>query len=164
MGIKPNYKLCILSSLQIFKEQREKLVKNSKEHYSVIYNGLHESESENARNLYFQAYQMEWLDSHWNALTEFLKQKKNDYTLRERKEITLFFAEHFLSLMSEMENISGFAKMAVPELIKSNRQSIEQMIMFSEQWEEQSNRLKVNLKRHKEHFKRLMEKHLNNVT
>ena len=157
MGIRQNYRTCVLLALRIMQEQREKMVKDSKEHYSVIYNGLHEPESEQVRALYFQEYEMEWLDSHWNMLTEFLKQRKNDYTKREQKEMTLFFAEYFSSLLSEMEHMSGAAKLAIPELIRTNQKAIEQMIMFSDEWEERSNQLKVNLKKRKEHFKQLVE-------
>ena len=161
MRIGQNYRECVLLSLRIMQEQRKKLIKDSREHYSTIYSGLHEFGSESTRALYFQAYKMEWLDNHWNALTEFLKQKKNDYTTREKKEFTLFFAEYFSALMSELKNVSGPAKMILPELIRSNQKSIEQMIMFSDNWEERSNQLKVNLKKHKEHFKRQVENALN---
>ena len=43
------------------------------------------------------------------------------------------------------------------ELIRTNQKAIEQMIMFSDEWEERSNQLKVNLKKRKEHFKQLVE-------
>lgn len=161
MWIDRNYRNCVRLSLQIMQEQRRKLIKDSEEHYSIIYSGLHESCSASTRVLYFQAYEMEWLDNHWNALTEFLRQRKNDYTKREQKEITLFFAEHFSALMSEIENVSGMAKMALPELIRSNQKAIEQMIAISDNWEERSNQLKVNLKKHKEHFKGIIENAMN---
>ena len=53
--------------------------------------------------------------------------------------------------------MSGAAKLAIPELIRTNQKAIEQMIMFSDEWEERSNQLKVNLKKRKEHFKQLVE-------
>lgn len=161
MRVGQDYKACVLLSLQVMQGQRRKLLKDSKEHYSTIYSGLHESGSDSTRNLYFEKYEMEWLDSHWNAFTALLKQRENNYTKKEQKEITVFFAEYFSKLMSELENASAAVKVAAQELIRSNQQAIKNMIMFSESWEERSNQLVVSSKKHKEHFKRLLENALN---
>lgn len=157
MRIEQNYKDCVGLSLCVMQELRYKIYKDSKEHYSVIYNGLHESESNNVRDLYFQAYEMEWLDSHWDVLTDLLKRHKNDYKKSAQQDITLFFAEYFSSFMSELDDTTSLAKVAMRELIVAQKAAIEQMIEYSDNWEEKNNQLKVNLKKHKEHFKKLIE-------
>lgn len=156
MWIERNYKDCVRASLYVMQKLRDKICKDTREHYSVIYNGLYERESEKVRDLYFQAYDMEWLDSHWKELTRLLKQRENCYRESERQEITLFFAEYFSNFMSEVNHSSCYAKAAMPELIAAQKQVVEQMILFSDQWEERSNQLKVNLKKHKEHYKQLI--------
>lgn len=150
-----NYREYVRLSLHVMKELRYKIYKDSKEHYSGIYTGLHESESDNVRDLYFQAYEMEWLDTHWTILTNLLNQ---NYKKNTQRDITLFFAERFSSFMSELDNASLFAKLAMRELVKVQKEDIEQMIAVSSKWEEKNNQLKVNLKKHKEHFKKLIEK------
>ena len=160
MWIEQDYKDCVRVSLQVMQILRYKIYKDSKEHYSVIYNGLHEYGSENVRNLYFQAYEMEWLDSHWDVLTDLLKKHREDKDAQQN--VTLFFAEYFSDLMYEIDIESPLAKVAMREFIAAQRKIIEQMIMFSDKWEERSNQLKVNLKKHKEHYKRLIESSQNN--
>lgn len=157
MQFERDYKADVILSLHVMQEARNKICKDSKEHYSVIYSGLHESESDNTRELYFQAYEMEWLDSHWDILTVFLNQCKEKYNKSVQKDITLFFAEYFSKYMSEIDNASPLAKGTARELIVAQKKVIEQMLMFADRWEERSNQLKVNLKKHKEHFRRLIE-------
>lgn len=157
MWIEQNYKNCVSFSLRVMRELRYKIYKDSKEHYSVIYNGLHESESDNVRDLYFQTYEMEWLDSHWDVLTDLLNRHKNDYKKSAQQDITLFFAEYFSAFMTELDDADPLAKVAMRELLKKQKTVIEQMIMYSDNWEEKNNQLKVNLKKHKEHFKKLIE-------
>ena len=156
-----DYKDGVRLSLYVMKEMRNKIYKDCKGHYSVIYNGLHESESPNVRNLYFQAYEMEWLDSHWDELTGLMKQHKSEYKKSKQRDITLFFAKYFSSFMSELEGASPLAQGAAHELIAAQKKVIEQMMTFADRWEEKDNQLKVNLKKHKEHFKRLIKNNQN---
>ena len=157
MWIEQDYKDCTRLSLHVMRELRYKVYKDSIEHYSVIYNGLHEFESKKVMELYFQEYEMEWLDSHWELLTNLLKQRDKDYKKSEQQEITLFFAKYFSSLMTEVNHSSLTVNTVMRELIAAQKNVIEQMIEFSDKWEERSNQLKVNLKKHKEHYKRLIE-------
>lgn len=152
-----DYRLCVKLSLRIMEEQRDKIADDSIRHYSTIYNGLHEFESPNTRTLYFQSYEMEWLDSHWDSLTNILKQNTHRFSVDEKKMITIFFADYFSSLMTECSNSEKLAKLAAPELIKIQQATLEQMIEYSDNWEERSNQLKVNLKKHKEHFKKKVD-------
>lgn len=156
MWVEQDYKDCVRSSLCAMRILRDKICKDSREHYSVIYNGLHEYESKKVRDLYFQAYDMEWMDSHWNVLADMLKRRGDDYRKSEQQEIALFFAGYFSDFMSELDNSSMFAETAMRELIAAQKDVIEQMIMFSDKWEERNNQLKVNLKKHKEYYKRLI--------
>jgi len=153
-----DYKDCVRISLYVMKELRNKICEDSEKHYSVIYNGLHESESKNVRNLFFQAYEMEWFDSHWDVLTDLLKQYRKQCGKRQEQEITLFFAEYFSSILSEIGTDSGFEKVAMREVIATQKETIRQMIKCADNWEEHSNQLKVNLKKHKEHYKRLIDR------
>lgn len=157
MWVEQDYKDCTRLSLRVMREMRDKVCKDSIEHHSVIYNGLHEFESKKVMELYFQEYEMEWLDSHWELLTSLLKQYNKDYKESERQEITLFFAEYFSALMTEVTNSSSAVNTVMRELIAAQKNIIEQMIEFADKWEERSNQLKVNLKKHKEHYKRLIE-------
>lgn len=157
MKIEQDYKTCVRFSLRVMQELRDKVYKDSMEHYSVIYNGLHEPESNNVRELYFQAYEMEWLDNHWETLARMLKQYNSEYKRGEQKDITLFFAEYFSKFMSELSTDSLYAKMAMRDLIAAQKKVIEQMISYADRWEERNNQLRVNLKKHKEHFKILIQ-------
>lgn len=108
--------------------------------------------------LYFQEYELEWIDNHWELLMNVLRQHNMDYKKSEQKEITLFFSKYFSALMTEIVNSSSDVDITIRELIAVQKNIIEQMIEFSDKWEERSNQLKVNLKKHKEHYKRLIEK------
>ena len=158
MWMERNYKDCVRISLYVMKELRNKICTDSEKHYSVIYNGLHESESENVRNLYFQAYEMEWLDSHWDVLTDLLKQYRKQCGKGQEQEVTVFFAEYFSSILSEIDTHSGIKKAAMREIITAQKEAIEQMIKYADHWEEHRNQLKVNLKKHKEYYRRLIER------
>lgn len=155
MKMEEDYRGGVSISLQVMKDLRHKIYKDSIEHYSGIYNGLHEFASDNTRNLYFQAYEMEWLDSHWDKLARLLQ--KNGYGKAEQRDLTLFFSERFSVFLTEMEDSSSPAKGAMRDLIVAQKEIIEQMIDYADKWEEQSNRLRVGIKKHREHFKRLIE-------
>lgn len=156
MRVMRDYRTCVGISLFVMQKLREKLyIHSAEQRYSVIYNGLHESESVNVRDLYFEAYEMEWLDSHWEALTDLLKQK--GYTKTEQQDISLFFAQYFSSFLEEVDSACPIAKASMRELLVEKKKAIGQMIMYADKWEEQNNQLKVDLKKHKEHFRRLIE-------
>ncbi len=151
MTFKEDYRLCVRTSFDVMRRQRKCLIQDSLGHYSVIYNGLHESSSPAARSLYFQSYQIEWLDSHWNSLYELISGAE---TKDRQKEISLFFAEYFSKLYSESDSILSGPVTSV--MLKTKKRSIDEMIQYSEKWEEKSNQLKVDLKKNKEYFKRLI--------
>lgn len=155
MRVEQDYRSCVTFSLCVMHQMRVKIYQDVRQHDSVIYNGLHEFESENVRNLYFQEYEMEWFDSHWNALESLLKQ--NGCMKSEQKEKTLFFATYFAEFLPDLNSAEPLAKVAVRELVAAKKKMVEEMIDCADQWEERNNQLKVDLKKHKEYFKRLIE-------
>ncbi len=65
-----DYRFCVKASLQVMKEQREKICDDSRYNH-LIYSGLHET-NEELQTLYFQYYLIEWLDNHWSKMQEIL--------------------------------------------------------------------------------------------
>lgn len=152
-----DYKQTSAIALDIMKSSRKKLFDDVMKHNSTIFEGLHEFSSDNVRDLYFDAYTMEWLDSHWKELTEHLKLHSREYSSSEQCDITLFFANFFSDFIMEFDNGSDLSKIATHELIKAKRESLDQMLLLSSEWEERSNKMRVELKKNKEHFKRLID-------
>ena len=153
-----NYRFCVKAALQILEEERKKLYSQSKSHAPMLYSGLHEFETRSVRELYFQAYLIEWIDVHWNMLDEVLK-RHPEYTVDERKCMTLFFAEYFSGLVAECSNTGLLSKIAIPDLLKSKYKLLVSMIEMSDKWNENLNRLKIEKKKHREQFVRLIENH-----
>lgn len=152
-----DYKRTSTIAMDIMKISRKKLLDDVMKHNSTIFEGLHEFSSDNVRDLYFEAYTMEWLDGHWKELTEYLRLHKNELRQSEQCDITLYFANFFSNFITEFDNSSDLSKIASHELIKSKKESLDQMLLLSSEWEERSNKMRVEVKKNKEHFKRLIE-------
>lgn len=157
MGIISDYRRNTMISLNVLKEERQNLFNDITKHYSAIYEGLHEFQSKNVRDLYFQSYFMEWLDRHWSDLTIHINATSEELSKNDKKEISLFFAEYFSLFIDELTNTSSIADSASQPLIQAKKKIIDNMISFSYDWEERSNQLKVDQKKHKEHFKKIIE-------
>lgn len=157
MKVIHDYRMSVTISMDIMKNGRQRLFNDVMKHNSTIFEGLHEYTSDNIRDLYFEAYEMEWLDSHWRELTEYLKQHNIEYRTSEQRDITLFFAKCFSKFISEFDDTSDLSRIASHELIRAKKASLDQMINFSADWEERSNKMRVELKKNKEHYKRLIE-------
>lgn len=151
-----DYRFCVKAALQIMQEQRKKLYDDCVHYEPTIYSGLHTSESDSVRSLYFQAYLVEWLNMHWEAMFEILK-RHNEYTVNQRKEITLFFAEYFSEFISECSEKGLMSKLAIPELLKAQKNQLNEMILFSNKWEQNNNRLRVQMKKGKEQYLKLIQ-------
>lgn len=157
---KNDYRFCVKASLQILQKEREKLCCDSVEHNPMIYSGLHEFESETLRKLYFQAYLVEWIDSHWETMDEVLERHR-EYSVNERRCMSVFFAEYFSQLISDCDNSGLLSKLAIPGLLKTKRKALGNMIETSDKWQENSARLKAERKKHKEQFAKLIEEYEN---
>ena len=152
-----DYRFCVMSSLQVLKDHREKLCTDSSyAHNSTIYNGLHEFESSSQRDLYFQLYLTEWLDTHWNKMNDLIDGNQ-EFRISAQKQMLLFFAEYFSKFIEECSSTGQLAKIAVPDLLKIKKKSLDDMIKVSERWKEQNEQLKSDSKKHREKFRRLIE-------
>ena len=152
-----DYRREVRISLSILKKERSELFRDISKRYSVIFEGLHEISSETVRALYFQAYFMEWLDRHWTELSATMNDPAENLNIDEKKNTTLFFARYFTGLIDELCDISAVAGSASQPLLKAKKRTIEDMISFAGCWEEKSNQLKVDQKKHKAHFLQIIE-------
>ena len=152
-----DYKSSVNLSLNVLCEQRKKLYTDTMTHYSTVYMGLHEFESDTVRNLYFESYQMEWLDNHWNQMRYFLTRSKGEYPIDSQKDITAFFADALSVFIDEYTAKDGaLYAVSMSELLKIKKESLNAMIEASERWEEKSNLLQVDLQKHREHYNKLI--------
>ncbi len=151
-----DYRFCVKASLQVMKEQREKIYDDSCNNY-YIYSGLHEM-NEELRSLYFQYYLIEWLDNHWSRMQEILESHP-EYSTDQKKEFTLFYAEYFSNIMTSWTTTGILSKLMIPDILQTQKKTIQEMITFSEKWEQNSNKLKLLLKKHKEQFECLIKKY-----
>lgn len=151
-----DYRFCVKASLQILREEREHLCYDSIEHNPTIYSGLHEFESASKRKLYFQAYLIEWIDNHWNNMADIMQRHKAEYTMDARKYMTVFFANYLSMLIDECNNKGALSKLAIPEMLKTKRKALLDMTEMADKWQENSDRLKAEKKKHKEQFARLL--------
>lgn len=151
-----DYRFCVKASLQVMKEQCENIYYDSCNNY-LIYSGLHET-NEELQSLYFQYYLIEWLDNHWNRMQKILESHP-EYSIDQRREFTLFYAEYFSKIMTSWATTGVLSKMMIPDVLQTQKETIQEMIDFSEKWEQNSNTLKLLLKKHKEQFEHLIKKY-----
>lgn len=151
---KYDYRSCAEISLKVLEKEREKLCADSSNaHNSMIYSGLHEFESDEKRDLYFQAYIVGWLDAHWNEMVKILD-SHNEYKIYERKAITLFFAKYLEILVENCSKTEILADLIVSDILKMKRKILLEMIEISEKWQEYNEQLKAENKKNREKFKR----------
>lgn len=161
MLIEENYRFCVKAALQVMQEQRQKLYEDCMQYEPTIYNGLHTSNSDSVRRLYFQMYFVDWLNQHWENMTEIFN-RHPEYITIQKQEMTLFFAEYFSKFISECSKKGLMSKLAIPELLKVQKSQLKEMILSSDKWEQNSNRLRVQMKKNKEQYINLvkeMEEH-----
>lgn len=151
-----DYRFCVFEALKIMKNQREKLYQDCIELNPVIYNGLHSYDKTSVRDIYFQMYFSEWLGRHWEIMNNILEHHK-EYSNSRKKEMTLFFAEYFSKLSSEIDNKSKVSGVAYPELIKEKNSALREMLIYSERWEQNCGRLRVQIKKCHEQYMQLLK-------
>lgn len=151
-----DYRFCVKASLQVMKEQRENIYYDSCNNH-LIYSGLHET-NEKMQSLYFQYYLIEWLDNHWSRMQEILESHP-EYSIDQKKEFTLFYAEYFSNMMTSWASTGILSKLMIPNILQTQKEAIQEMLTFSEKWEQNSNKLKLLLKKHKEQFEYLIKKY-----
>ena len=151
MKLTEDYRKNVKVALKIMQLQRAALHHDVMRHYSVLYNGLHELDSQKVRTLYFDAYLLEWIDQHWEKLAKNVQ----NCSRKDQREMITFFASYFSELMQITIGKASYA--AAPELLKAQLASISQLIELTDEWDERNNQLQVNLKKHKYHYKKLIE-------
>lgn len=153
MKLTEDYRNNVKASLKIMQMQRSALYEDIMRHYSALYNGLHEQDSVKVRSLYFEAYHLEWLEQHWVQMAKTIQSKGK----KEQQDFTLFFAAFFSELLKKSAEDGDCPVVASAELIKAQLTTVNQLIECSDAWDERSNQLQVNLKKHKSHYKKLIE-------
>lgn len=148
-----DYRFGVKASLQVMREQREKIYTDSMYNY-CIYNGLHET-NEKLQELYFQYYLVGWLSGHWSKMQEILDSHP-EYSIDQKKQFTLFYAEYFSRMIALCATTGSLSKTMIPDTLQAQQDAIRELIMFSEKWEENSNKLKLLLKKQKEQFEHLI--------
>lgn len=151
-----DYRFCVSEALKIMKSQREKLCRDCTELNPVIYNGLHSYDKPSIRDIYFQMYFSEWLGMHWEIMNNILEHHR-EYSKSRKKEMTLFFAEYFSKLSAEIDNKSKVSGVAYPELIKEKNSALKEMLIYSERWEQNCDRLRVQMKKSHEQYIHLLK-------
>lgn len=155
MLINYDYRFCVNASLQVMKEQREQICKDSSEGQNhLIYRGLHEI-NEKLQNLYFQYYLVEWLNDHWRSMQSILENHP-EYSLDQRKSFTLFYAEYFGRMIDSISSSGTLSNLMIPNILQQQKESIEEMLLYSEKWEQNCNKLKLLLIKQREQFERLI--------
>ena len=149
-----DYRKNVKASLSVMQMQRLAVYQDVKRHYSALYNGLHEQDSEKVRALYFEAYHLEWLDLHWEKLAQMMQHSRK----KEQQDMAAFFAVYFSELMQNSAGNGMAASIAAPELLRAQLTTVKQLIECSDQWDEKNNQMQVNLKKHKAHYKKLIER------
>lgn len=155
MNFNEDYKFEVKSALQVLKSKRSKIYEDSVSYNTDLYFGLHESEKSASRSIYFQYYETIWLSEHWNDMIELLE-RHAEYRTNEKKQITFFFSKYFSRLIDGCQEKGILSKIIIPELLDVQKEQLHKLIEYSEKWEENSNIMKLQTKKNKEKFKKLI--------
>lgn len=150
MGKNQDYRFCVRLSLQIMREQRNKLCRDSIERDVTLYTALHEM-NPSTRTLRFQYYVVKWLDEHWNALCLLLEQHAA-YTIDQRKEMTCFFSSYFSHLLNQLGTTETLSHLCIPDLLILRKSILNELIATSKKWEKDSDKLRLLMKKDEEKF------------
>lgn len=151
-----DYRFCVSEALKIMKNQREKLCQDCTNFHPDIYGGLHSYNKPSVRDIYFQMYFSDWLAIHWEQMNSTLEQHK-EYSKDKKKEMTLFFIEYFSKLSEQLDNKSRVSNMAYPELLKEKKRALQEMLTYSENWEQNCNKLRVQMKKGHEQYMQMIK-------
>lgn len=160
MIINYDYRFCVKASLQVMKDRRKQLCNDTLQYNSIVYNGLHDSKPE-IQKLYFQYYLVQWFNSHWDYMEKILTQHK-EYTRDQRKQMILFFAEYFSTILNHYDSSGVMAKLMIPNLLQVQKENLKEMLALNEKWMENSNKIKVEIKKQDEEFRRVITELDNN--
>lgn len=150
-----NYRFCTRLSLQIMRDQRERICWDSIQKDVDLYTALHEMDP-HVRHLRFQYYIVKWFDGHWSSLQSLLEHHP-EYTIDQRKQITLFFAKRFAGLLDKLSESATMIDLGIPDLLKVRRDILREMIEMTEKWEKSSDEFRLQMKKHEEQYKTLIK-------
>ncbi len=149
-----DYRYCINESLKIMREQRKKICDDTINGDATIYSGLHTPEQDSKlRNLYFELYILNWIDSHWIYMQNQLN-RHNEYTINQKKEMTLFFAKYLSVFIKDIEISGNLSKLSIPFFLKAKIKTLNDLIQHSSKWEKNCQELRLLMKKQQEHFKK----------
>lgn len=149
-----DYRFTVHLSLLIMKRLRQEIYNKCLLTDTNLYMGLHEIDDQ-LRTLRFQYTVLDWVDSHWWELHNILD-AHSEYTVDQKKEITLFFAQYYSKMIDNLELSGTFSKVGTNDLIKMQKQILTELISTGEHWEENSRRLRLEMKKHEEEYNHLI--------
>lgn len=150
-----NYRFCTRLSLQILHDQRKRICQDSIQKDVDLYTALHELKP-NVRDIRFQYYLVKWFDGHWRNLRELLE-RHSEYTVDEKKRITLFFAKYFANLLDSLSKSETMVNLAIPDLLKVRKNILYELVEMTEKWETNSKELFLQMKKHEEQYRSMVE-------
>lgn len=66
--------------------------------------------------------------------------------------MVLFFAEYFKKMLDKIEASGVLSKLLIPDLLRLQRESVEELLALASSWELKNNELRLIFKKHKEQF------------
>lgn len=151
--VEKNYRECVRLAMQINEKRRAELCDDSLNENTIIYSGLHTSQSKAERALLFEQYLVLWLDKHWNVLLSII----NECGLQdhEKTDVQLFYANFMLEKMfPQYKAGSNYSALALHEYFQFMEMCLERLINFAGNQNAKSNRLEIAFKKHEEFYKR----------
>lgn len=152
-----NYRFCTRLSLQILHDQRERICQDSIQKDVDLYMALHEMHPQ-GRQLRFQYYLVKWFDGHWSNLQSLLE-RHPEYTLDQKKQITLFFAKNFAGLLDKLSKSATMADLGIPDLLKVRKVGLRELLERAEKWEKNSKEFRLQMKKDDEQYRILIEQY-----
>ncbi len=155
--LKRDYKFCVRMSIQILQEQRQKLTEDSINLQAGIGLGLHMSDENQSfvQDLYFQQYCVSWMNQHWERM-HIILDRYGKYTLEQRRDITIFFAEYFKAIFVDYGQVTPFL---IPNLLEIKKEAIDNLLKYTDKWEQNSNGLRRDLLKHKEQYQKMIREY-----
>lgn len=150
---KNDYRFCIKASLQVMKKQRTDIYENSINNYYVR-RGLYEKD-EKRQMLCFQSYSLEWLGNHWVCLRDIFDNHL-EYSTDQKRDFALFYAEFFSKFLDLWRTTGALSKLAIPDILQTLKNAVEELIMCSDKWEEKSKKLELLIMGNEAKFEHLL--------
>lgn len=156
MIAKYDYRFTVKAALQILYRQRTQLYDDCMQKDPTLYDGLYEYRNKTLRNLFWQAYLVEWINVHWEEMADILERHK-EYSVDECRYMSMIFADYLSRLIAECDGKGVLSKLAVPDLLAVKKKALRNMIETSEKWEVNAKQLKADRKKNQAQYAKLIE-------